>query len=68
MKYNRRALRRVLREQGRDIVEVARQAGLARQTVHFLARGMTVPNVTTIAALATVLNVPITVFFEGGER
>lgn len=61
--YDKRALRRLLVAAGIDEMEIAERSGLKRQTVNYIARGMTVPRATTLAKIASALGVSVEAFF-----
>jgi molybdate-binding protein/DNA-binding XRE family transcriptional regulator len=48
-------------------VELARRAGLTRQAVNSIERGLSVPAVTTALRLAEVLDCPVTALFQKSE-
>jgi transcriptional regulator with XRE-family HTH domain len=62
--YDRYALKRLMTEHGFDPTTLSAQAGVARPTVIYLARGMTEPKATTLAKLANALHVEVGVFFK----
>ena len=66
--YDRRALKRLMAERGLDPEQVSRLAGIARPTVSYLSRGVTVPKASTMAKLATALQVEVGVFFQRRAR
>lgn len=64
VRYNRRALKRLLGERGLRPDAVARQARLSRQTVYYIVLGATVPKADTLAKIATALGVGVDSFFQ----
>jgi len=48
-------------------VELARRAGLTRQAVNMIERGLSVPSINTALRLAEVLNFPVTELFQKPE-
>ena len=62
-RYDREALRRLRLERQLKVAEIAETAGITRQNVASIERGHTEPKVTTLALLATALDVPLTEFF-----
>lgn len=65
--YDPTALRRVRRARGIEVGELALTAGLSRQAISYLERGMTEPKARTLALLARALGVEIGAFF-GPDR
>lgn len=63
MKYDKRALKRLMRERGWDQMETAQRANLARTTILHLAHGHTVPRADTLAQLAKAFDVPLSAFY-----
>ena len=62
--YDKRALRRLMVARGLDDARLSKQAGLTRQTISYLARGVTEPKASTLAKIANVLEVEVGVFFR----
>jgi transcriptional regulator with XRE-family HTH domain len=68
MKYDKRSVRRLRRERGLEIAELAKKAKLAQRTVYYLDRGLTVPRADTLAALAGVFGVGVEAFYVTLEK
>lgn len=63
-RYDKRAPRRLREATGLALEAAAAKAGLARQTLMYLERGMTVPRADTMAKLARVYGVDINAFYK----
>ena len=63
MRYNRRALKRLMVERGIDARVLATRTGLTHQGIYTLARGMAEPKASTLGRLASALEVPVEAFF-----
>ena len=63
LKYDKRALKRLMVAAGLDNDALARKARLASRTVWYLVRGMTEPRASTLAKLAMALDVSVEAFF-----
>ena len=64
MKYDRRALKRLLSEKRITVLDLAAQSGMTRAALYMIARGAVTPKATTLAKIASVLDVPIERFFK----
>ena len=64
MKYDRRALKRLLSEKRITVLDLAAQSGMTRAALYMIARGAVTPKATTLARIASVLDVPIERFFK----
>src|ERR1700734_2411926 len=54
-----RNVRRLLRDRGYSLSELARRAGLAKQTLSAIEGGQANPTVLTLTTIATALGVPV---------
>lgn len=63
MRYDSRALRRLLAERGLSASDLAARVRITRQAVSAIARGSVTPNARTLAKLAHALGVPVGAFF-----
>ena len=63
MRYDKRALRRIMVARGLDERTLCRKAKLASRTIYYLVRGMTAPRADTLAKLAGALDVDANAFF-----
>lgn len=64
MKYDRRALRRLMTRRGVDLGTLAQQTRLSRVGLRMIEKGVAIPNAGTLARVATALRVPVGAFFE----
>jgi len=64
VKYDRRALKRLLSEKRITVLDLAAQSGMTRAALYMIARGAVTPKATTLAKIASVLDVPIERFFK----
>jgi len=64
MKYDKRAIKRVLTEKGMTVIALSEQTGLTRAALYMIARGAVTPKATTLARIASALEVPIERFFK----
>jgi len=64
VKYDRRALKRLLSEKRITVLDLAAQSGMTRAALYMIARGAVTPKATTLARIASVLDVPIERFFK----
>jgi transcriptional regulator with XRE-family HTH domain len=61
--YDPEAVRRLRLQSGMEITALAQRAGLSRQGLSYLERGLIEPRVKTLARLATALGAPVEAFF-----
>lgn len=66
MRYDKFALRRLRKSKGIEVDELAHRAKVARGTVHYADRGVTIPRADTLAKFATALGVEIQDFYDQG--
>jgi len=63
VKYDKRALGRLMVARGWGDADVARRARTTRQNVNHLRRGLTEPRASTIARLANAFGVRVDAFY-----
>lgn len=63
VRYDRKALRRLRSQRGLDVTRLALAAKMSKQNVSLLDLGHAEPRATTLAKLASALDVPIGAFF-----
>lgn len=66
--YDRRAIKRFMVARDLDRKELAQRARLAVNTIHYLCLGVTEPKASTLARIATVLEMPIEAFFVAKDK
>ena len=64
MRYNQWALKGLMAERGLDATKVAALTGLARPTISYIARGVTIPKADTLGKLARALGVSVVDFYK----
>jgi transcriptional regulator with XRE-family HTH domain len=68
IKYDRRALRRIRLQRAITLQDLAVKAGMTPNAVGYIDRGVVDPKVSTIAKIATALEVDVREFFIVKEK
>lgn len=63
LRYDRRALKRLRAERQITLEALARSMRMTHPALSYIERGMTEPKASTLAKLASALDVPVDAFF-----
>lgn len=68
LKFNHRTVRKIRKARGLSAAELAKAAKLTERTVNYIEKGYSDPRASSLARIASVLDVPIGTFFVQKEQ